>query len=289
MTREKHLRIVRNALKKSIDQGFTVDQMAEGIVNRFEYAMEEELEDADAGLDEVRTQPAPMPAPRAVKQSNPGEGVPASLLDPPEVGSPHSSIIIDPNSKEAQMAFADLASKEVARPIRLGPQKVTSTMGPKRYWQAGGLLEYVVAQTPPSINVPTEGRQRAVNLVRKVEVLPGVDLVKLSYLLDQSKSPEPSSGNSQAGEMLSAMPIDIPVSVNFSCYTQDQPAESCMEEIFTKASIAYRPKPDHIDSHAPRPMGAIRFDSKNPHDTTPPMPNPITGKLDWSPGSETIE
>jgi hypothetical protein len=85
------------------------------------------------------------------------------------------------------------------------------------------------------------------------------------------------------------IPVDTPVFQSFTCFDKDQPIEEKLSKIFKTASTVYAPKPEHLDSLTPRRQGHIGFSRKNPHDTVEPLPNPLTGKVDWSPGSELIE
>jgi hypothetical protein len=281
MTRAKHIALVRSALNKGIPAEWSVDQLAEGIVNRMELALEMEAEEADSGLVDLADL---KPRPDLDKPQEPAR-LSDSLPAPQPDNRPGSSLIIPPDGPEAKEVFQN--KPELAKPIPLRPAgPLVSGNGPRRHWQQGQLRDYVASATENTIQVMAKGRPGPVTLVRNLEVLPGVDLVKLSYSLGETVTPSPSSQN-LGGEAIQAMAIDAPIFTTFSCFDRDQDIAGKMQSIFTQAEIAYSPKPETIHSSTPRRSGALSYRLEDPHhpgggdphDEVGGLPNPITGKV----------
>jgi hypothetical protein len=74
--------------------------------------------------------------------------------------------------------------------------------------------------------------------------------------------------------------VDAPVFINASTFEADIDIESKMEQIFSQAAAAYRPKPKSISSTTPIRSGYLTVDLKSdPNDSVGATINPLTGKM----------
>lgn len=285
MTKAKHKAIVEATIRKCLNQGFDPGQMSDAIVTKMELALELEADEREAGIIDFPVTPAQAVPER---KHDPVD----KLAPPPPAKSPNakSSLIIAPDSQEAREAF-NRKPVEFPDTYRPGPPRsLKDPNAPHRYWDQTQLSQYIMDNTAAVIQVPVEGRSMPVSLLRNVEVQPGVDTVRVSYSLGPENQPVASQPNSAlGGEALPMIAVDTPVFQSFTCFDRDQPIQEKMDKIFETAAVVYSPKPEHLESRTPRRQGHIRYSLDNPHDSTPPLANPLTGKLDWSPGSKLIE
>lgn len=268
------MRVVGNAIAKGIEQGFSPSQITEGVVNRIELALELELDEVGSGVV------ADFP----ILPREPEKRPDLDKLAPPPVATVQhrdSSLILAPDSPEAK----EILAKPV-RPIRMPLPTADlptnpNAKGPQRFWSQPQLRDYIEAQTPADLPVMAQGRAKPVHLIRNIEVLPGVDLVKLSYSLGMENHPVSSQRNSPTGgEELTAIAVDTPVFETFSCFDREPSIEGKLDRIREAAAFAYRPKADTIPSSTPRRSGFLGYNASDPHDSVGPTVNPHDGK-EW--------
>ncbi len=270
MNRAEHEAIIRVAIKKGLEYGYTPDQIAKGAVDRVYAKIELDAEMADAEVLDLDRVKRPDLDERVHAQAP--AIIPIDDPLPPPPPSAGSSIVIDDNAPIK------------ASPLRLpGGNKTPS--GPMRYWKQDHLRDYLYENTQESVQVMAHGRKDPITLVRNIEIMPGIDLVKLSYGIGGTNYPSPSQPNGPDGSALPAMAVDAPVCCNFSCFEKIQDIDGKMQAIMDQAAFMYAPKPEHINSTTPRRVGNLsyRLPSKDnegdPHDEVRELPNPITGKV----------
>lgn len=261
MTRQKHIRIVERTLRRwfPTEEDETIRRAAEGIVNRVQEEIEDELEEQQQGVvvdfDAVR-QVAPRPMEEA--------------LPPPPPDNPHPSLIVDPTSPEAkeQPRFrANRASLKLPTPTRSN-SKLTQD----------DLRDYIYKNTPDPLYVRVEGRADPVPLARNVIVQVGCDTVKLIYGLADRNQPTSSAPNSPDGEMLTAMSVDTPIAATLSIDRMPNMPQ-ILKQLADTARSTFKPKPDHLASATPRRAGTLTFRPDDPHEEVGPMTNPVNGRV----------
>ena len=255
MTREKHLRIVSATLKKGLAAGWSADQVSEAIVSKIETALELEEMDANEG---VLDRPVEVPRPDLDKSRV------SPRVDPlpiPDVNSgPEASLIILPGSENAKQAAPK--SQQAVGPLRIQP--VGNTVAGKRYWSMETMRDAVEKGTPPEIQIVPRNRTKPITLKRDIFQLLGLDLCRLSYMLDGTVQPTASSQN-EDGNDLDSIRVDQVCSVLFSAYEKDLMVDERMEQIHSQAMEIFSPRPETIVSTAPRRPGLISYSGKDIH------------------------
>jgi hypothetical protein len=274
VTRNRHISIFTKTITKAMAAGFTLEQGVVAAVDKFLLAIELEQEESESGV--MDREPIPIErnfTPRA--SDNPRNRPDMDISDalkppiPGAEGSQERSIIIDPSTP----------LPDRAPPIRISPGSTSDiSAAPKRYWKQSDLSDWVLQMTSDIIHVPVEGRINPVILTRNVEVLAGIDMVRLSYGLPDRAMPSPSTPNSRGGEPLTPLMVDAPVFVNISAFERNIDMDSKMEQIFSQASMAFKPKPKSISSTTPIRSGSITFSDSDPHDSVGLTPG-VNGKL----------
>jgi len=226
MTRAKHIAIVQRAIDRALAAGFSLEQAVVAAIDRFIVAMELEQEESESGVlvdfpKQVESNPV-----RAHK--NPDLDSDALKPPPPsQEAESGRSLIIDPSSPPPAKA----------PPIRIGPQGGLHTPNgaPRKYWGQSQLRDLIQEKTPDVLMVLPEGRESPVGLVRNILVLPGVELVRLSYELPDRANTVPSSPNSRGGETLPAMNISEPIFINFSTHEKEPDIQGGVDRLHKMA------------------------------------------------------
>jgi hypothetical protein len=279
VTRDKHISIVKAALVRGIPAGWSPEKLAEGIVNRVELAIEMEIEDAGSGLYEQPGDKNPDLDKSGFLKIEGGKGD-KKLLDPLPVppAKEGSSLIIDPNSLSSAPLISDKRPVKAA-PLRMSSNDHSSDRGLVRFWSQDQLKEYLYQNTEPTIKVMAVGRKEPIDLTRNIEVLYGIDLVKLSYSLGITNYPSPSDINLD-GSTPQAMSVDVPIFVNFSTFDKEQDISGKMSVIYSQAGLVYGPRPEKIFSVTPMRSGSISYQVSDPHEDADLSPGFGLGTLE---------
>lgn len=262
MTTQKHKLIVRKTLEKwfPTEERTTIDRVADAIVNRFETAVELELEEREEGVVvDFNALRNPGAAARPMEE----------ILPPPPPDQPQPSLIVDPSSPEA---------KEAAPRFRANKALKLPTNVPKSKMSQDGLRQYLEVHTPDPLLVRVEERAQPVALRRNIVMQLGVDTVKLIYGLEHRNEPTSSAPNTPEGELLAAMSVDTPIAMTIDCERLPD-VESILTQMSNLARHQFKPKPGNLASATPRRAGMLSFRADDPHDEVGPMTNPVNGRV----------
>jgi hypothetical protein len=285
VTTAKHVHIATRTILRWLPNYPEAGRLAEAIVSRYENAIEDELDQQGEGVvvDFPVTAEAPKTAPVALRQAPEPE---PDTLPPPAPGQGSSVILATQMPTEKSVKELRLPPPGTKPSSLFTPDTAQKAERPKRYWSQDALRDFAYANFPPVIQVVPEGRKQPVSLNRNIEVLPGVDLVKVSYSLADRASPQASERNWEVvgdhllvNENVPAMTVDSPIFDTLNCWDYEQDVDGKMQKLFASAEVAFRPKPEHIDSHTPRRVGALSFGERDPHDNADKLPNPLNGRV----------
>jgi len=261
MTKEKSRRIVHRAIKSAMAEGWDLERSVDAAMSKLEIAIELEQEENDQGVYDMR--------PLGPKRPDPDKIV--STLPPPPKDSP--SLIITPDQ------YNDKDPVPVTAPIKLSKSPESGGQAAlRKYWKEEHLRDYIDSNTSESISIMASGRDKPVELSRNIEILYGVNLVKLIYSINDAAHPTASSAN-PSGEILSAIAIDTPVFATFSCYDKNQDIDAKMDTIVAQAEVVFAIRPKEISSVTPRRTGHLGFGADDPHDDVGKIINPVNGKV----------